>query len=57
MRGKSHRCLGQYLVEHYMENIPGRYVKAFLVGCIEPDRNPVTYLKGSLRFQWLRGHN
>lgn len=57
MRGKSHRCLGQYLAEHYLTNTPKRYVKAFLIGCIEPDRNPVTYLKGSLRFQWLRGHN
>ena len=57
MRGKSHRCLGQYLTEHYMANTPKRYVRAFLIGCIEPDRNPATYLKGSLHFQWLRGHN
>lgn len=32
-------------------------MKAFLLGCIEPDRNPATYLKGSIRCQWLRGHN
>lgn len=57
MRGKSHRYLGRYLVQHYMSDTPQRYVKAFLLGCIEPDRNPVTYLKGSLRCQWLRGHN
>ncbi len=57
MRGKSHRCLGQYLVQHYMNEIPEGYKKAFLFGCIEPDRNPATYLKGSLRHQWLRGHN
>lgn len=57
MRGKSHICLGQYLVEHYMKDTPKRYAKAFLIGCVEPDRNPVTYLKGSLRCQWLRGHN
>ena len=57
MRGKSHRCLGQYLVQRYMNDTPQRYVKAFLVGCIEPDRNPATYLKGSIRCQWLRGHN
>jgi len=57
MRGQSHRCLGQYLAEHYMTDVPKLYVRAFLVGCIEPDRNPVTYLKGSLRCQWLRGHN
>ncbi len=57
MRGKSHRCLGQYLTEHYMQNVSRPCVRAFLIGCVEPDRNPITYLKGSLRFQWLRGHN
>lgn len=40
-----------------MSEIPKRYVRAFLIGCIEPDRNPTTYLKGSFRCQWLRGHN
>lgn len=57
MRGKSHIYLGKYLVEHYMTDISQPCVRAFLLGCIEPDRNPVTYLKGSLRCQWLRGHN
>lgn len=57
MRGKSHICLGQYLIEHYMGSVPRRYTKAFLLGCVEPDRNPITYLKGSIRCQWLRGHN
>lgn len=57
MRGKSHRCLGQYLAQHYMADVPKHYVKAFQIGCIEPDRNPITYLKGSFRCQWLRGHN
>ena len=57
MRGKSHLCLGHYLTQHYMDSLPQRYRKAFLVGCIEPDRNPMTYFKGSLRSQWMRGHN
>lgn len=57
MRGKSHICLGQYLITHYMQDLPRRYTRAFLLGCIEPDRNPATYLKGSIRWQWLRGHN
>lgn len=57
MRGKSHRLLGKYLVEHYMQDVPERCQKAFLFGCIEPDRNPATYLKGSIHYQWLRGHN
>lgn len=57
MRGQSHRCLGRYLAGRYMGHIPQSHVRAFLFGCIEPDRNPATYLKGSLRHQWLRGHN
>ncbi len=57
MRGKSHQKLGQYLAEHYMEDVSSRNIHAFLIGCIEPDRNPVTYLKGSFRHQMLRGHN
>lgn len=57
MRGKSHQSLGKYLAEHYMENVPERYIRAFLIGCTQPDRNPATYLKGSIRHQWLRGHN
>lgn len=57
MRGKSHICLGKYLTRHYMEHVPQKYQTAFLVGCLEPDRNPLTYLKGSFRCQWLRGHN
>ena len=57
MRGKSHMCLGSYLAEHYLTDVPKVYIRAFLIGCIEPDRNPATYLKGSFRNQWLRGHN
>lgn len=57
MRGKSHQHLGKYLAERYMAGLPKRYIRAFLIGCIEPDRNPVTYFKGSLHQQWLRGHN
>lgn len=57
MRGRSHRSLGEYLVREYMSSTPKRYTSAFLFGCVEPDRNPATYLKGSIRAQWLRGHN
>ena len=57
MRGKSHRQLGAYLARTYFPNIRPSCRTAFLIGCIEPDRNPATYLKGSIRAQWLRGHN
>ena len=52
MRRKSHKLLGEYLAREYMTDIPKSYVCAFLIGCVEPDRNPATYLKGSLKFQW-----
>ena len=57
MKSKSHRMLAQYLAERYLARYPQRYVRAFMLGCVEPDKNPTTYLKGSLRNQWLRGHN
>lgn len=57
MRGKSHIFLGKYLIEHYMPDLSPGQAQAFLLGCIEPDRNPATYLKGSFRHQRLRGHN
>ncbi len=57
MRGKSHIALGQYLLRKYFPDLVPAKRRAFLLGCIEPDRNPVTYLKGSFRHQWLRGHN
>lgn len=57
MRGKSHLTLGKLLAKRYMSDAPSRYIRAFLFGCIEPDRNPATYLKGSLRQAFLRGHN
>lgn len=57
MRRKSHHQLGRYLADRYMSHVPEKYIRAFLLGCVEPDHNPATYLKGSLRCQWLRGHN
>lgn len=57
MRGKSHAALGQLLLQEYMPDIPRKYSRAFLIGCIQPDRNPATYLKGSIRSRWMRGHN
>lgn len=57
MRRLSHLHLGRFLAERHMPNAPKRYIRAFLIGCTEPDKNPTTYLKGSIRSQWLRGHN
>ena len=57
MRRKSHIAMGKYLLEHHMPNVGSLNKKAFIFGCIQPDHNAFTYLKGSFRCQWLRGHN
>lgn len=57
MRRGSHRQLGKFLADKCMENASKYCVTAFKFGCIEPDMNPATYLKGSRRAERLRGHN
>lgn len=57
MKQQSHLALGRHLAKHFLEQWPNHFTAAFLLGCIQPDKNPVTYLKGSLRSQLLRGHN
>lgn len=49
--------LGRYLADTYLQSAPRCHIAAFQAGCAEPDYNPTTYLKGSIRSQWLRGHN
>ena len=49
--------LGKHLVSIYFTQTPRRYTLAFLTGCIQPDRNPATYLKGSIHHRLLHGHN
>lgn len=57
MRRKSHLSLGHHLAARYLSGASEIQIRAFLLGCVEPDHNPFTYCKGSLHFQWLRGHN
>lgn len=57
MKSESHIKLGEILSNKYLKKEKKRCKLAFSIGCIEPDRNPFTYLKGSIRAQWLRGHN
>ena len=57
MKQESHRQLGHYLIDHLQVRPKRRHTRAFLIGCVEPDRNPLSYLKGSLRSRWFYGHN
>ena len=57
MRAASHKQLGIFLARHHMPHVPRKYQRAFLLGCTQPDKNPSTYLKGSVRNRWLHGHD
>ena len=57
MKQESHRRLGRYLMGQLPQQPKRRHSTAFFIGCVEPDRNPLTYLKGSIRAKWFYGHN
>lgn len=57
MKKKSHMLLGRFLMDELQSAPAQRYRKAFLFGCVQPDYNLLTYLKGSLRERFIDGHN
>lgn len=57
MTSKCHYYFGLYLLSSELNSAGITEQTAFLYGCMEPDFNPGTYLKGSLHGQKLRGHN
>ena len=57
LKSKSHVGLGHYLADRYLSGQSWLERRAFMIGCIEPDRNPATYVKGSRKHERLRGHN
>jgi hypothetical protein len=57
VKKKSHMLLGRHLIDE-MPNFPAkRYKKVFLFGCVQPDYNLFTYLKGSRKGRFFEGHN
>ena len=46
MKKRSHKLLGIYLAERYMDDATKACRKAFVFGCVEPDYNYASYLKG-----------
>lgn len=56
MTTKSHYDLAVYLLGNYAHFSSDSANAAFIFGCVEPDVNVTTYLKGSLILQPLRGH-
>ena len=57
MKQESHRRLGRYLMGQLPQQPKRSHSTAFFIGCVEPDRNPLSYLKGSIRAKWFYGHN
>lgn len=57
MKTIDHMILGKCLVDKHLRNAKRKQQKAFLMGCIVPDINPFTYLKGSIKYQKFQGHN
>lgn len=57
MQKRSHKLLASTLLKNQHGFSARRFELAFLFGSFQPDCNPLTYLKGSLRASKLRGHN
>lgn len=57
MRRSSHLQLGKALESAFFHDLPQPARSAFLIGCVQPDCNPFTFCKGSLREARMRGHN
>lgn len=57
MLTKDHYILGCYLINNFHWQMTPLSRHLFLLGCIEPDMNPFTYARGSIRHHFMHGHN
>jgi len=57
LQKRSHKLLASTLLHRHQGFCARRFELAFLFGSFQPDCNPLTYLKGSLRGHKLGGHN
>lgn len=57
METKDHKMLAEFLLSRTEVDIPYICQKAFILGNIEPDRNPFTYLHGIIHGEKFHGHN
>ena len=57
MQKRSHTLLASALLRSQNVFDARRYELAFLLGSFQPDCNPLSYLKGSLRAKTFGGHN
>lgn len=57
MQLKSHLSLAVHIVNSLNDKKLKLFQKAFLFGCVSPDINVLTYLKGSVGHKPLKGHD
>ena len=57
MKKKDHLQIGKLLLAQKDAKLSGIQRLAFLFGCVEPDINPFTYARGSLKHEFLHGHH
>lgn len=57
LKKRSHKLLASTLLQAHQGFDSKRFELAFLFGSFQPDCNPLTFLKGSLRARKFRGHN
>ena len=57
MQTRDHKVLAEFLVSKMGQELSVIYIKAFILGNIEPDKNLFTYLHGWVRGVKFHGHN
>lgn len=57
MQTRDHKLLGEYLLHKSGRELSSLAKIAFMIGNVEPDRNPFTYLHGMLKGKKFHGHN
>lgn len=57
MNYNSHRMVASFLSCTFLRHSRTVHKKLFYIGCIIPDKNPATYLKGSFRHKLFHGHH
>jgi len=57
MHKKEHAALANFLLSFSNNEELLKHKKAFFIGCVGPDYNPLTYTRGSIRNKLLHGHH
>ena len=56
MISKDHRLLGEFLARHIIKNKSLLATRLFITGCVFPDHNPLTYIRGMFMGHPLKTH-